>query len=200
MRIRTGLVLGLLLVLGAAGCGKGGDQDDGVASANGGKPTASASASSSASRDPAHEQEQMLQFAKCMREHGVDFPDPVQEGAGRIRLGGPGSKNRMKLDDPKMKTAQDACQKYLQSGGGPPMDPATKAKMQDAFVAYAGCMRGKGINMPDPKVDGRGVGFKVTGGGKGGISPDSPVFQAADKSCHRFLAGIDAIMKKGRSK
>jgi hypothetical protein len=169
------------LTLGACGSGK----DNNATGSAGGKDKAFDGA---------------LKFAKCMREHGVDFPDPVQEGAGRIRLGGPGSKNRMKLDDPKMKTAQDACQKYLQSGGGPPMDPATKAKMQDAFVAYAGCMRGKGINMPDPKVDGRGVGFKVTGGGKGGISPDSPVFQAADKSCHRFLAGIDAIMKKGRSK
>ena len=27
-------------------------------------------------------QEQMLEFAECMREHGVDFPDPVFSGDG----------------------------------------------------------------------------------------------------------------------
>ena len=137
-----------------------------------------------------------LKFSKCMRQHGIDFPDPQREGPGRIKLGGPGKPGGPGRgpDDPKMKAAQSACEKYLRAGGGKPVDAATRARMQDAFVAYAGCMRGHGINMPDPKTDSGGIGFRVQGGagaGATGPAPDSPVFQAADKACHHFLAGVE---------
>ena len=36
-------------------------------------------------------QDKMLEFAQCMRDNGVDFPDPdVSGGGGRIQIGGPG--------------------------------------------------------------------------------------------------------------
>jgi hypothetical protein len=82
------------------------------------------------------------------------------------------------------------------------MDPAQQARMQDAFFAYARCMRGKGVNMPDPKVTSRGVEMRIqggpasasSGGGPGGPGPESPVFKAADTACHHFLAEVE---KKG---
>jgi hypothetical protein len=174
------------LALGA--CGSGNDGKGGAASANG--------------QDKAFEG--ALKFAKCMRDHGVDMPDPKRESNGGISLSGPPGGSRTKLDDPKMKAAQSACQKYMESGGGPPLDPAQQAKLQDAFVAYAGCMRGKGVDMPDPKVGSHGVEMRVVKGqggpGKGlttGPAPDSPAFKAADKVCHKFLAGVDKMGKGG---
>jgi hypothetical protein len=125
-----------------------------------------------------------LKFAKCMREHGIDMPDPTRNGNGGIlqRIGGPGRKDGGP-DDPKMKAADKACAKYRELGGGDAPDPARVAKQRDAFVAYARCMRGKGINMPDPKVSGNGIQMMI---GKG-IRPDSAIFKSADKACHPLL-------------
>lgn len=65
--------------------------------------------------DPQQEEkarEQALAFAKCMRDHGVDMPDPQFDSGGRFtqRLGG-------SPDDPKFKRAQQACAKG-QAGPG----------------------------------------------------------------------------------
>ena len=54
-----------------------------------------------------------------------------------------------------MKAAEKACQKYCRSAAAGP-DPAEMAKQRDALLDYARCMRGKGVNMPDPKVSGNG--------------------------------------------
>jgi hypothetical protein len=166
------------LTLGACGANNG----------NNGAPSAS-------DEDKAFEG--AVKFSRCMRQHGVDMPDPQRVGDGGIRVGGP-SARRLKMGqlDPKLKTAEKACSKYMElGGGGPAMDPAQQARLQDAFFAYARCMRSKGVDMPDPKVSSHGVQMRVKGGpggpgpGKGG--PGSPVFNAADKSCHHFLAQVE---------
>jgi hypothetical protein len=143
-----------------------------------------------------------LKFAKCMREHGVDMPDPKRVGTGGISISGSPGGPGIRPDDPKMKTAQKVCGKYMElGGGGPKLDPASQARMQDAFFAYARCMRGKGIDMPDPKVGKNGVQMtmkagapgsgKAEAGTGGGMPSDSPVFRAADKDCHHFLAQVE---------
>jgi len=55
-----------------------------------------------------------------------------------------------------MKSAQSACQKYMQIGGGETLDPAKRAKLQESALNYARCMRGQGVDMPDPKLAGNG--------------------------------------------
>jgi hypothetical protein len=139
-----------------------------------------------------------LKFSQCMREHGIDMPDPQRVGKGGIKLSGGKGLN---FNDPKMKSAQSACQKYMQIGGGESIDPAKRAKLQEAALNYARCMRGHGVNMPDPKLAGNGgLTFQV-GPGRGGpkssdgsgprsgvgANPDSPKFKAADKACNHFL-------------
>jgi hypothetical protein len=62
-----------------------------------------------------------LQFARCMRQHGVDFPDPQFEGGKVTMRFGPGQK--MSPDDPTLQAAQRACQHFMGPGpklGGPP--------------------------------------------------------------------------------
>ena len=87
-----------------------------------------------------------------MREHGIDMPDPQRVGTGGIKLSG----GKVNFNDPKMKSAQSACQKYMQIGGGETIDPAKRAKLQESALNYARCMRGHGVDMPDPKLSGDG--------------------------------------------
>jgi hypothetical protein len=131
-----------------------------------------------------------LKFAKCMREHGIDMPDPQRTGNGAIKQtinGKPGSRAAMEA-------AQKACQKYMQIGGGKAPSAAEQAKVKDAMLAYAKCMRDNGVDMPDPKFSGGGVQFQLGSGARngssGGPNPDSPVFKAADKVCHSKLAAL----------
>lgn len=129
-----------------------------------------------------------LKFAKCLRDHGIDAPDPTRDANGGIKQkvdSGPG-----KLDEAAMERAQKACEKYMVIGGGEAPDPAEQAKRQDAFLAYARCMRAAGINMPDPKFAGNRVTMGVRAGA-GGPDPESPAFKTADKACHPKLAAVD---------
>jgi hypothetical protein len=86
-----------------------------------------------------------LKFAKCLRDHGIDAPDPVRaaDGGIRQRIGRPGGRGKRPGpgEDTKMQAADKACAKYRVGGGDAP-DPAKLAEQRDAFVAYARCMRG----------------------------------------------------------
>jgi hypothetical protein len=60
--------------------------------------------------------EQFRQFTQCMRDHGIDVPDPDPNGGGGVKMSkGPGGINP---DDPKFKAAEQACQDKL-PGKGP---------------------------------------------------------------------------------
>jgi hypothetical protein len=61
-------------------------------------------------------QQAALNYARCMRAHGVDFPDP-QFSSGRITMGGPG----LNPNDPNTRAANQACQKLMPGPhpGGP---------------------------------------------------------------------------------
>ena len=52
----------------------------------------------------------MLAFAKCMREHGVDMPDPeFGNGGGTVMIGGDG----IAFDSPTFKAADEACRSIV---------------------------------------------------------------------------------------
>jgi hypothetical protein len=173
----------LLAAVGAAlALGACGSSDD-----DGGSPTSGASR-----QDKAFEG--ALKFSKCMRDHGVDFPDPQRVGSGGIKITG----RNINPNDPKTKAAQNACQKYMQIGGGETIDPARRAALQESALKFARCMREHGVDMPDPKLSGKGGltfqagpgsggGNSGPGKGLGGVNPDSPKFKAADKACNHFL-------------
>jgi hypothetical protein len=62
------------------------------------------------------EQQKMLEFTKCMREHGIDMPDPDPNSGPGIKFG-PGSK--VNPEDPKFQAAMEACRQYMpQRQGG----------------------------------------------------------------------------------
>ncbi|WP_324909586.1 hypothetical protein [Baekduia sp.] len=163
------------LALGACGSGGSGGSG-GRASGQGGQDKAFEGA---------------LKFAKCMRDEGVDMPDPQKQPDGGIiqKMGGPGER----LDQAKVEAAQKTCQHFMDAGGGDVGggDPQAEAAHRDALLAYAKCMRSHGVPMKDPKFSGNKVQMSIGGGsGDGGprIDPQSTTFKTAEKACQPNLA------------
>jgi hypothetical protein len=173
-------VLGLGLALALAACG-GSPDGDRVASLSGGGATGTTNGTAKTAKDP---QQAALDFAKCMREHGIDMPDPQvdEQGRVRVRVGGPGGGARP--DPKKLDEAQKACGGLLGGGGDGPgqIDPEER----DAMVAFARCMREHGIDMPDPTGD----GLVMRRDDDGGPDPSSEQFQEAEKACDHHLATL----------
>jgi hypothetical protein len=97
-RIRMGLVPGRLLALALAlavgACGGGGDKNSGVASLGGNQATSTTSAGGGSIQAD-------LAYVRCMRQHGINMPDPTPDGGVELRGFDP--------DDPKFKAAERAC-------------------------------------------------------------------------------------------
>ena len=170
----TLLVVGLGLALAACGTAADGDR---VASLSGDQPTATTKVTGDDGKDP---QQRAIDFARCMREHGVDMPDPEVDDQGRVkvRVGGGG-----RGPDPrKLEEAQKACGSLMGGGDGPgQLDPAQR----DAMVDFARCMREHGIDLPDPTGDGL-----LMRRGEGGPDPESEEFQQAENACDHHLAEL----------
>ncbi|MET9436174.1 hypothetical protein [Streptomyces sp. NPDC006551] len=92
--------------------------------------------------------DQALEHRKCLREQGLDVPEPKpgEEGVG-LTIGGDG------MSKEKMEKAFKACRDKGGAGMGKELTQADKDKM----VEYARCMRENGVDMPDPKFEGGGV-------------------------------------------
>jgi hypothetical protein len=173
----------LLLLSALAACSASAAAPDGVASLASDAPGANASAAPSASLDPEAAQ---LAFAECMRDQGIDMPDPETNGGGggAVRIGGSGE------DRDKFQAAMQECEHFLEQAGGfrSEMDP----EMLDRMVEFAQCMREHGIDMPDPQADGgimiqRNDDGSATSGNGATIDPESEEFQAAQEACQPIL-------------
>ena len=119
----------------------------------------------------------MLDFAQCMRENGIDMPDPQFEG-GRVtmKIGGkPGE-----IDPAKMQAAEKACAKYREAIKPPEMSEEESAEFKKQALAHSRCMREQGIDMPDPTFDENGGAQMRLGKG---LNPESPKFQKAQEAC-----------------
>src|SRR5438309_10764601 len=126
----------------------------------------------------------MLAFARCMREHGVDMPDPdTSGGGGMVKFGGTGTDgSKLDADMQKCQDADKACHDLLGDAGPQDMSPKQQQEAQDQALAFSRCMREHGVNMPDPTFDGQGhVTMKIDSGS--GIDPSDPKFEAAQQAC-----------------
>ena len=130
----------------------------------------------------------MVNFARCMRAHGVAMPDPVHiPGHSGLSL------EFTATPGPQTRAANAACQHFIgpiiqakQAGAAAAMSPARLAKLTD----YARCMRAHDIPMLDPTSFGA-----LNLGNPPGVSSDfgrySPQFRAADTACRHLLpAGV----------
>lgn len=100
----------------------------------------------------------MVKFAKCMRDNGVNMPDPKTDGNGGVMIEAMPGDEASAPDEEKMKSAHEACKQHLPNGGDfKPPSP----EEQDKLRQQAKCMRDKGHNWPDPNFDGNGEGQTI---------------------------------------
>jgi hypothetical protein len=162
--------LALMLAIGACG---GGDKPSGVASLDGAAQTTSTTAADGGQ----DELQAALNWARCMRQHGIDLPDPQLSG-NDIAYPRP---DRAVRNSAKYKTAQQACRQH-QPGGGQAQRPNPE-KLQRA-LAFARCMRQHGINIPDPRVLADGIAQDF-----GDNDEHDPKVKAAVRACGQGLPG-----------
>ncbi|MDP8954764.1 MAG: hypothetical protein M3N37_07605 [Actinomycetota bacterium] len=157
---------------------------DGTANADGGNADAGAGDGDGAKSF----EEGLLEFARCMREQGVDMPDPATGGGGGgmvvVKPGSGGGD----VDDEKFEAADQRCG-HLLEGSEPDLSPEEMDRMQDEMLAFARCMREHGIDMPDPEAD----GSMTMAIGDDGVDLHDPDFQAAEKECRpEGATGVEA--------
>jgi hypothetical protein len=125
----------------------------------------------------------MLAYAQCMRENGVDMPDP-EPGQRGIRLRAPKG-----VTPEQMETAEQACRKHLDDIEAPELSEEQQKEFQEAALAHARCMREHGIDIPDPTFgeNGRAQIRIRRGSGATGPDPDDPKWKAAEEACRDEL-------------
>ena len=177
------------LALAASACGGGASSAE-VASIQDVVTTdAPASAASELTEQEATEQA-FLEFARCMRDEGVDMSDPTVDADGNVIParpnfeGGEGS-----FDREAIQSAREVCGDVLE-GATLGFDRVDDTDFQDQALAYAQCMRDNGIDMPDPDFSstGGGPGRGLFGGAE--IDRDDPAFHAAEDVCQEQIPGF----------
>lgn len=127
----------------------------------------------------------ILRFTKCLRDNGVDVPDPDVDSAGNLRLDF-GAGADIDPDDPAVKRAQEECRPYssaiIQS-----FSPDDIVALRDTLVDYAACLRKNGLDVPDPN-------FLSSEGPFPSLDPKDPAFVRANQSCERVLARIAEVI------
>ena len=93
-------------------------------------------------------EEGVLNFAQCMREEGINFPDPTFDIDGN-----PQFDNLEIENEDEFETAFENCEDILRNALPEQfdLDPEVEAALGDASLEFSQCMRGQGIDFPDPK-------------------------------------------------
>lgn len=171
-------LLGVALALTATACG-GGEDNDGVASLTPttGQTTTEDQGSNDDGSSEQDREQAALDFARCMRKQGIDFPDPVN---GRFNLRIP------RGDQRKLERAQRACRDILEDAA-PPMSEEQEAELREAALEFAKCMREHGVDMPDPEFpEGGGTLQRMPLG----TDENDPKVEEARKACEPILEAV----------
>ncbi len=93
-------------------------------------------------------EEGLLSFAQCMREQGLDFPDPSFDSEGN-----PEFTDFDIVDQDAFEAAFVNCEDILRDAFPDEfdLDPEVQAALYDASLEFAQCMREQGLDFPDPK-------------------------------------------------
>ena len=151
--------------LGLAACGTG--DPDGASSGTSGRPDRAA----------------LVAYARCMRAHGVDMPDPsAGNGPTVVRAIG-----KSGADD--MRKAEEACADERAKIKPPELSEEQQAEFRKRALDNARCMREHGVDFPDPTFDEHG-GAQINIGKDSAIHPDDPKFKAAMEACRSTMPGF----------
>jgi hypothetical protein len=154
-----------------------------ILAACGGSSPASSAAASEQSKDEA----KFADFAKCLREHGINA-EAVSHGPG----GGRGMKVSPRQGGAhgpqQFEAAQKACKRFQPKPQKVNLSPQEKVEHEEAVQKFAKCMREHGIKL-EVSAQGGGVQIRIHAhpGAEGGPNPESPAFQSAQQACQKLL-------------
>ena len=189
--IRKTLLALSVFALVASACGGGDAGDDGVASIEDLSAVTTSTAAPTADDDElVIDEEKVLEFAACMRDGGIDFPDPVVDSDGNVGFDLMAMRDLGDIDEAELEAAFEPCAQYLE-GVSFGFERIFDAEFQDEIVVFAGCMRENGIDMPDPDFTGIMEGEPLFPGWEPEL--DDPDFDVAFEACEDLLPGIPGI-------
>jgi hypothetical protein len=188
--VKTGALV-VLVALIVAACG-GDDANDGVASID--DVVTSADTASETTQpppeDPDSDEDAVLEFAACMRDRNIDFPDPIVDAEGNVGFDFAALEGLTDVDQTELESAFESCVSLL-AGVSFGFERIFETEFQDDVVAFAGCMRENGFDMPDPDFSGVLEGRELFPGWEPEL--DDPDFEAAFEVCEEVLPGIPGI-------
>jgi hypothetical protein len=160
-RTAAAIIATAVLALLAAACG-------------GGRPSSATGGST--------QHDRAVAFARCMRSHGVHWPDPDSRG------GFPGVSKQM-LDSATGRSALHACRRVMPGGGsGGQPGQAQQQQLVSGALHFAGCMRSHGEpDWPDPTGGDLKTVLMPFGGHTSGIDIHSARFRSAYQACESKL-------------
>ena len=131
----------LLLLLIFSACTIGGEESQGVV-------TIESTTETTTVDEEITFEEGVLDFAQCMREEGVNFPDPTFDIDGN-----PQFDNLEIENEEEFESAFENCEDILRNALPEQfdLDPEVEAALVDASLEFSQCMRDQGIDFPDPK-------------------------------------------------
>lgn len=184
------LFIAMALALVATACGTSAGAPEVATLEEGSTSSTTAAASSEQSSD----EDNLLQFAACMRDNGVDVPDPTVDAEGNVQLGGSpgdGEERPALRGDEAFGAAIEACGELLEGltfGFG----ERDITALQDTLLEFALCMRDNGVDMPDPDFSEFGAGGEPGQGVGpfGDLDREDPTYIAAEEVCGDLLAGL----------
>lgn len=189
------LITVLATVAGACGGSAGGS---GVATLEDTTATTPVASDGSTSDGSVDTETQMLAFAQCMRDEGVDMQDPTVDAEGNLGFGGfrgPAQNGETDGAPEGFREALYACRPLL-DGLELGFGQRDQTDFQDTLLAFAQCMRDNGYAMDDPDLSAFGPGNgDEDGPGQGGgpfgnVDFNDPVFQDAQAACGEILGGF----------
>ncbi len=148
------------------------------------------SSPSSAAKEQAQEQKlesKFVEFAGCLREHGIKAEVMSHPGGGHGLKVGPG---RAGGDPQAMEAAEKACARYRPPAQNVNVSPQQKVENEETAQKFAKCMREHGIKTMEATAGGDvRIGILHSRGGSGGPNPESPGFKQAQRACQKLLPG-----------
>lgn len=134
--------------------------------------------------EPANDEQALIDFSACMRDQGVDFPDPIvgADGYPRFEFEDPESVDRDALME-----AGEECRDLLE-GVVLGLDNFDITEFDDTFLEYATCMREHGFEDIPDRID----LVAIMQGEEPPIDPTDPDFIAADEQCRDIFADFRA--------
>lgn len=122
-----------------------------------------------ATTEPANDQETALKFVACLREQGLNVPDPKFDADGNVDGGlfpeGSGIDRRADATRAALEKCRSIIGNVRFGPGGGRFDPE---QMQAAFNDFTSCLRSKGLDVKDVTFRRGGQGGNGNGNGNGG--------------------------------